>query len=89
LLPGQTSLQLGFINSMLTHLQKHAVGYCTILASVVNVLEEKLASSWPHTAQDWTLLGLNTFAAFLASAIAYRAVPGGSQPQIPPQPKTP
>ena len=65
----------------MNHLQKHAVGYCTILASVVNVLEEKIATAWPHTAQDWTLLGLNTLAAFLAATIAYRAVPGGSMPQ--------
>jgi hypothetical protein len=66
----------------MNHLAKHSVGYLTIFASVLNVLIEKLESGWPKTPQDWTLLSLNTLAAFCASAIAYRAVPGAT-PQLP------
>ena len=63
---------------MIAHLQRHSIGYLTIIGAVINVLLEKIEVSWPHTAQDWTLLGLNTAGAFIAAAIAYRANPNGT-----------
>ena len=67
---------------MIAHLQRHAIGYLTILGAVINVLLEKLEVSWPVTRQDWTLLALNTCAAFIAAAIAYRANPNGLPPPV-------
>lgn len=62
------------------HIQKHIVGYCTILAAVINVIIEKIESGWPHSSQDWTLLILSSAAAFCSATIAYRAPFGSNQP---------
>lgn len=70
-------------STLYAHLCRHAIGYCTILASVVNVVEEKLQKAWPISRQEWFLLGINVVAAFLASVIAYLAIPRGPQPPIP------
>ena len=48
----------------MNHLQRHAIGYATIGAGVVNVLIEKIEGGWPNSAQQWTLLVL---AAIVAS----------------------
>ena len=68
---------------MNAHLQRHSIGYLTILGAVVNVLVEKLQVDWPNTPKDWTLLALNTVAAFVAASIAYRANPQGQTPNTP------
>jgi hypothetical protein len=67
------------------HIQRNLIGYCTIIAGVVNVLILKLESSWPHTAQDWTLLTLAVIGAICSTLIGYRATPVQSQ-QSQPQP---
>lgn len=69
----------------MNHLQRHAIGYATIGAGVVNVLIEKIEGGWPNSAQQWTLLVLAAIAAFFSGIIAYRAMPGmGNRPPNPP-----
>jgi len=74
---GQRLLERGrvLLQLVIAHLQRHVVGYCTILASMVTVALEKLDQTWPTTAQGWTIFALEEMSAFFATVIAYRSVP--------------
>ena len=68
------------------HFKRHAVGYATIIGSMLAVVIGKLQSQWPANARDWTLLVLTAVAAGCTTITAYRSFPGGAP--VPPSTTT-
>ena len=65
----------------MSHLQKHLVGYATILGAMCATALEQLKAQWPATPHDWTLFALEVAGAGFTTIIAYRSVPRDPQPK--------
>lgn len=57
------------------HLQRHIVGYATILGAMCATALEQLKAAWPASPHDWTLFSLEVAGAGFTTIIAYRSVP--------------
>ena len=70
----------------MNHLQRHLVGYCTVLGAMSATALEQLKAKWPADNQDWTLFGLEVIGAGFTTIIAYRSIPREVTPKTPPVP---
>lgn len=60
---------------MMAHVQKHLVGYATILSAMISVAVENLKAGWPVGPQAWTIFALEEIGVAASTVIAYRSVP--------------